>query len=74
MNCSGFAFWWIFPLAFGSLWLLAIIFGARRWSRFGWGQRGWGYPDATEVLKERFARGDIDADEYQQRLRVIRGQ
>jgi putative membrane protein len=30
-------------------------------------------PDPEEVLAERFARGEIDADEYHQRLQVLRG-
>ena len=28
-------------------------------------------PDAASVLRERFARGEIDVDEYQRRLRVL---
>jgi putative membrane protein len=32
-----------------------------------------GRPDPEEVLAERFARGEIDADEYHQRLQVLRG-
>ena len=29
------------------------------------------HPSARDVLDERFARGEIDADEYQQRRRVL---
>ncbi|MFF3462617.1 SHOCT domain-containing protein [Streptomyces sp. NPDC001984] len=29
-------------------------------------------PSAEELLAERFARGEIDEDEYQRRLRVLR--
>jgi len=28
--------------------------------------------DAERLLADRFARGDIDADEYEQRLRILR--
>ncbi|HEY7223402.1 MAG TPA: SHOCT domain-containing protein [Micromonosporaceae bacterium] len=31
-------------------------------------------PSAEQILAERFARGEIDAEEYQQRLRTLRGQ
>jgi putative membrane protein len=30
-------------------------------------------PSAEQVLAERFARGDIDEDEYRKRLQVLRG-
>lgn len=29
--------------------------------------------DPEEILRERFARGEIDAREYQERLQVLRG-
>ena len=71
---TGFALWWMFPLFFGSLWLLligvAIWFGVR-WSRLNARRKG-GDPVAT--LQDRFARGEIDAEEYQLRLKVLGGQ
>ena len=30
-------------------------------------------PSAEDILRERFARGDIDAEEYEERHRVLRG-
>jgi putative membrane protein len=30
-------------------------------------------PEAERVLAHRFARGDIDAEEYEQRLDILRG-
>ena len=66
----GFGFWWIFPLFFGGLWLLT--FGLLIWRFGGWGRRGWS-ADAGVVLRERFARGEIDADEYDERRRVLEG-
>ncbi|WP_225754388.1 SHOCT domain-containing protein [Actinotalea sp. Marseille-Q4924] len=30
-------------------------------------------PRAEEILAERYARGEIDKDEYQERLRTLRG-
>ena len=70
---TGFAYGWIFPLFFGSLWLLligvAIWFGVR-WSRLSARRNG---PDPVATLQDRFARGEIDAAEYQQRTKVLGG-
>ena len=76
--CSGVGpgFWWVFPLLFAGLWLLFFGFLIWRfgwWGRRGWGGQGWG-PDAEAVLRERFARGEIDADEYHKRRGVLEGQ
>ncbi len=68
---SGFPFWWIFPPLFGALWLLLIVFlilKLRWWS--GWAH-GENRPDAIAVLKERFARGEIDSEEFENRRRVL---
>jgi putative membrane protein len=65
----GFGFWWIFPLFFGALWLLLI--GLLIWRCSGWARGHHGSPDASSLLRERFARGDIDAEEYEQRRKVL---
>lgn len=31
-------------------------------------------PDPEEILRERFARGEIDADEYERSLAILRGE
>ncbi|MFF2009571.1 SHOCT domain-containing protein [Streptomyces sp. NPDC058195] len=36
------------------------------------GESGWGGRRAEEVLAERFARGEIDEDEYKRRLTLLR--
>ncbi|MEU6973769.1 SHOCT domain-containing protein [Kitasatospora aureofaciens] len=50
--------------------------GARRGERAGppasSGERGWGSGRAEDVLAERFARGEIDEDEYKRRLALLR--
>ena len=70
---TAIAYWWIFPLFFGSLWLLligaAIWFGVR-WSRLSARRNG---TDPVATLQDRFARGEIDAEEYQQRTKVLGG-
>jgi putative membrane protein len=55
--------WWVvFPI----LWLLSIVTAFLLWRRGGCGPRG-GDP-ARRILGERFARGEIGADEYRERL------
>ncbi|MGV9567318.1 SHOCT domain-containing protein [Streptomyces sp. NPDC003480] len=36
------------------------------------GERGWGNQRAEDLLAERFARGEIDDDEYKRRLTLLR--
>ena len=59
--------WWL-----GILWvvvLAAILVGCFAWP----GRRRLRFRgDAEAVLAERFARGDIDAGEYQRRLAMLR--
>jgi len=58
----------------GLVWLLvwaALIFGAIYLFRRRGPYRDPGDPGAT-ALAERFARGEIDEDEYRKRLRVLR--
>jgi putative membrane protein len=67
--------WWVARLAFLTLWILLVLF-LLRWFVFGrWGRRGWG-PNGVEraraILAERYARGEIDANEYQERLERLR--
>ncbi|MFJ6618920.1 SHOCT domain-containing protein [Kitasatospora sp. NPDC091335] len=40
----------------------------------GWGQKGQGAPGPApeQLLAERFARGEIDAEEYRHRLETLR--
>lgn len=51
--------------------LLAGVVALLRWSRPR--QATALTPDAREVLDERFARGEIDADDYAARRRVLEG-
>jgi putative membrane protein len=68
---------WMGPVVMGVtgvlVWIL-LLAGAvalLRWSRpAGRTKRT---PDAREVLDDRFARGEIDADDYAARRRVLEG-
>lgn len=69
----GFSFWWILPLFFGALWLVLIGLLIWKFIRFGtWGRDG-SRSDATALLRERFARGEINAEEYQSRRQILKG-
>jgi putative membrane protein len=56
-----FPWWIIFPLFF--FFFLGLF--AFRWWGCGWGPRG-DYDPALEVLRERFARGEIAKEQYEQ--------
>ncbi len=54
----------IFVLIFIFVWLMRFSFGGRRHRR----DRG---GSALEVLDERFARGEIDRAEYEERRKIL---
>lgn len=69
---DGFVFWPFF-LLFPLFWILVIgffiFFGRRMWRR----NHYWAATQGAEgVLRERYARGEIDETEYRQRLEVLR--
>ena len=57
----------IFPLLWITL-IAFVIWRFRRWGGPPWRQESSG----RSVLAERYARGDISADEYRERLGVLR--
>ena len=78
-----------FPHVFGWLWILIpLLLWVTLLALTAWGlsrllsiQRGrkQGQPDrqwstAEETLRERYARGEIDTEEYVERSRVLRGE
>ncbi|WP_433333022.1 SHOCT domain-containing protein [Spirillospora sp. CA-294931] len=70
------AFWPIFPLTFGLLWV-AVLAGAfylvrRRTAGAGAPTAADPAANARTILSERFARGEIDEDEYHSRLAALR--
>jgi putative membrane protein len=56
----------VFPL----FWAVVVLVGFALFRRRGpWSRGG---PGGDDVLAERYARGEIDADEYRQRRDVLR--
>lgn len=71
--------WWLFaPIFWIGAWILIIgllrsLFWRRHWRRHerrGWGWGG-GENDPRVILAQRYARGEIDEQEYRQRLAVL---
>ncbi|HEY7458079.1 MAG TPA: SHOCT domain-containing protein [Xanthobacteraceae bacterium] len=70
----GWPFWWGGPFLMLLFWVLVIgciIFmmtrGMHRHAGPPWADRSWGDPthSALQILSERFARGDIQKEEYE---------
>ena len=59
---------WLTMLGFLGLLAALLVVLLRRSGPPDLGRR----PSPEEVLAERFARGELDADEYRQRLQVLR--
>lgn len=76
---QGAYLWWWFPFP----WLFVVpaflLFFVLRWLLWGgwgwgWGRYRWGYGDpAVEILRERFARGEITKEQYDSMMRDLKG-
>jgi len=66
-----FAFFWIIAI----FWFVKFLFWPWRWGmgRRYWGySRGYGYGDnAYYIIRERYARGEITKDQYDQMMRDL---
>ena len=66
-----FGYWWIFPMVM----MFFCFFFMRGWRGSGW--RCWSGPSWDEegspgdILDKRFARGEIDREEYEERKKVL---
>jgi len=72
-GAGGFGWLWLLiPLFWLALFVLLFVFVGRRIRRAGgapWQMRG---PSPEQTLGDRFARGEIEEQEYRTRLEVIR--
>ena len=76
----GWHFWWMFPLMmlcmiviFAVIFFLARCFCGHGCHHWGPRSRMWGDPShsALQILNERFARGEIQKDEYAEKKAAI---
>jgi putative membrane protein len=76
---SGWHFWWMFPVMMLFMMLICGAFIYLLFSRHSGGSHQWGPMDrqwntsysALEILDERYARGEIQKEEYQERKAAI---
>ena len=78
--CSGFGWWWIFPVVMLVMMALCFFMMRGRMGRMMCGPsfsndfaRRWASPSesAREILDKRYARGEIDKEEYEEKKKVI---
>jgi putative membrane protein len=72
MSGWGYALMTISTVVFWGLVITGIVLLIRRFGR-GTNQLEQGRPTPEQLLAERFARGEINEDEYLSRLEVVRG-
>jgi putative membrane protein len=68
---GGFGWLWLLvPLFWITVFVLLFVFLGRRWRRSGGPWQMHGSPEQT--LGDRYAKGEIDEQEYRARLEVLR--
>lgn len=70
-----FGGWWmaLWMLLFWAGLILLVVWAVRAVSGEGRGANGAGRSNALRILEERFARGEIDRDEFEERRSVLAG-
>jgi putative membrane protein len=66
----GMGFGWIFMILFWALVILGIV-ALARWIFFTGGSAGGAGKRPLDILKERYARGEITRDQYEQMRRDL---
>jgi putative membrane protein len=71
--------WWVFPMFMPIFWIVMIglclyfIFGRNRSSRTWVPSRGFEGETALDILKKRYAKGEISKEEFEPMKRDISG-
>ena len=68
-------FWPVIPLVWGLFWVAVIAFGLWAWRKKGQAGRTEATPTASaeRILAERYARGEMNDDEYFEKMSVLKG-
>ena len=66
--------WFFWPI--GIIFILFLVFGLLRWLLFPWGRGYYGgrwqrYGAPEEILRRRYARGEITKDQFDQMMRDL---
>lgn len=70
-----FGGWWmtLWMLLFWAGLILLVVWGVRAFSRNGYGGDRTDQSRALQILEERFARDEIDRDEFEERRSILEG-
>ncbi|MDG6955908.1 MAG: SHOCT domain-containing protein [Nitrososphaerota archaeon] len=81
MTFPGYPFygWYFFPFGFVFFVIFAVLifrmvfwgFGGGGWSRRHWYAGRYGYGDAREILRQRYARGEIAKEQFDQMMKDL---
>jgi putative membrane protein len=71
MWAGGWGFWWVFPLFMLIVFGLCVFFMMGRHRHFGHPE-GTSADSALRILRERFARGEINKNEYEEKKSTLR--
>jgi putative membrane protein len=68
-----FPWWGFIGLFFAFFWIVPWIFGAGWWGgRGGYRYRRWyRYDDAYQILRERYAKGEVTKEQFEQMMRDL---
>jgi putative membrane protein len=69
-----FGWWFFFPFGFFFIFFILFFVGRFIFWPWGWGwrRRYWyGYGDAREILRQRYARGEITKEQFDQMTRDL---
>jgi len=71
-----FGWWFFFPFGILFIFIIILFVGRLVFWPMGWGWRrrywyGYGYGDANEILRQRYARGEITKEQYEQMKRDL---